>query len=88
MALAQHRLQAWPDAGRVAIREYDERSGRTDIHVFEQWCHLATVHNAAELESLPRHPGVLAFDLDTYRLLQKRLGTGHVPHAGVFLLPG
>jgi len=73
MALAEHRLQAWPHPGRMAIREYDARTGRTDIHVFDQWCHLATVHDEEALAdaTTARHP--LAFDLDTYRLLQKRL---------------
>lgn len=74
MALAQHRLQAWPHPGRVGIREYQAESGRTDIHVFDHWCHLATVSDPSELEEALRTRSALAFDLDTYRLLQKRLG--------------
>ena len=76
LALSAQRLQAWPYPGRVALREHDTRSGRTDVHVFDQWCHLATVHDEAELHSLlqaRRHAAPLAFDLDTYRLLLKRL---------------
>jgi DNA polymerase III subunit epsilon len=88
MALAQQRLQAWPHPGRVAIREYQENTDRTDIHVFDQWCHLATVTNLNELEDLrqltPQHP--LAFDLDTYRLLQKRLGSFGMQGTNVFHL--
>jgi DNA polymerase-3 subunit epsilon len=74
MALAEHRLQAWPHPGRVAIREYHAPSGRTDIHVFDHWCHIATVHDPAELDDAKHVRAALAFDLDTYRLLQKRLG--------------
>jgi DNA polymerase-3 subunit epsilon len=76
MALAQQRLQAWPHPGRIAIREYQAQTGRTDIHVFEQWCHIATVNDPGELEALTQTHQALAFDLDTYRLLQKRLSLG------------
>ncbi len=69
LALAQQQLQVWPHAGKIGLREHHDTSGRTDIHVFDQWCHLATVHDDSELEDAlsSRHP--LAFDLDTYRLL-------------------
>ncbi len=64
----------WPHtAGPIGIREYDARSGRTDIHVFEQWCHLATVHDEEELAQALQTRQALAFDVDTYRLLLKRL---------------
>lgn len=77
IALAEHRLQSWPHAGRMGIREHNPITGRTDIHVFDQWCHVATVHDEAELQEAIAQRQVLAFDLDTYRLLVKRLtGTG------------
>ena len=73
LALAAHRMMAWPHAGRIGLREHDESSGRTDIHIFEHWCHLATVHDEHELQEAlqTRHP--LAFNLDTYRLLRRHL---------------
>jgi len=73
MALAEHRLQVWPHAGAVGLREHDPERGRTDIHVFDQWCHLATVHDEAELEAALETRRALAFDLDSYRLLLKHL---------------
>ncbi|RFO98727.1 DNA polymerase III subunit epsilon [Rhodoferax lacus] len=87
LALGLQRLQAWPHKGRVAIREYQAQTGRTDIHVFDQWCHLATVSDLSELEDAnqTQHDG-LAFDLDTYRLLHKRLGSAGVRDAEVFFL--
>jgi DNA polymerase-3 subunit epsilon len=86
MALAAQRMQAWPHGGRVGIREYHAASGRSEIHVFDQWCHLATVHNEAELHALAseRHP--IAFDLDTYRLLAKRLSAPLERNNAVFLI--
>jgi len=89
MALAQHRLQAWPYEGWVGIREYQTETERCDIHVFDHWCHLATVHDEAELEDL-RHQGrrPLGFDLDTYCLLQKRLTSKARQDASILLLAG
>ena len=55
------------------MREHDAETGRTDIHVFDQWCHLATVHDEAELEAALETRRALAFDLDSYRLLLKHL---------------
>ena len=57
----------------MGIREHNPITGRTDIHVFDQWCHVATVHDEAELQEAIAQRQVLAFDLDTYRLLVKRL---------------
>ncbi len=73
MALAGQRLKAWPHPGRVGIREHHANTGRTDIHVFDHWCHVATVHDDEELQSAREVQQALAFDLDTYRLLVSRL---------------
>jgi DNA polymerase-3 subunit epsilon len=75
LALSQQKLQVWPHAGKVGLREHNERTGRTDIHIFDQWCHLATVQDEAELEDALTSRRTLAFDLDTYRLLIKHLLT-------------
>ena len=73
LALLQHRLHAWPHKGQVHIREYNAATERTDIHVFDHWCHVATVHDEAELAECAHTRKALAFDVDTYRLLVKRL---------------
>jgi len=73
LALAQQKLRVWPYAGKIGLREYDARSGRSNIHIFEQWCHLDTVHDEAELADALGSRGTLAFDLDTYRLLLKHI---------------
>jgi DNA polymerase-3 subunit epsilon len=86
LALAEQRLLAWPHAGKVAIREYHAATDRTDIHVFDHWCHLATVHNESELADAASSRQALAFDLDTYRLLVKRLSQPLGTDRHVFLL--
>jgi DNA polymerase-3 subunit epsilon len=76
LALAAHKLQDWPFTGPVGLREHDTHSGRTDIHVFDHWCHLATVQDEAELHEVLSSRQAMAFDIDTYGLLRKRLALG------------
>ena len=86
-ALHAHRLKAWPFNSPVGIREHDAVSGRTEVHVIDRWCHLATVHDmdsAMEEASARRN---LAFDLDTYRLLVKRLAAPLGTDPSVCMLP-
>ena len=73
LALSAQKLQVWPHAGKVGLREHNPKTGRTDIHLFDQWCHLATVQDEAELADALTSRRALAFDLDTYRLLLKHL---------------
>lgn len=73
LAMASHRLMDWPFAGCIGLREHDPRTGRTDIHLFDRWCHLRTVHDESELSDALDARRVMAFDVDTYQLLRKRL---------------
>ena len=85
IALNEHRLKVWPYAGAIALREYRSDDDRTDIHLFNQWCHITTLHDEASLQTwlqaqTPTDQSTamglekgLAFDLDTYRLLLKTL---------------
>ena len=74
MALVADKLRVWPFAGPVGLREHNPHTGQADIHIFDQWCHLATVRSDEELaEALQARPSVLAFDLDSYRLALKYL---------------
>lgn len=77
LALKQQQLRVWPHAGKIGLREHNAQTGRTDMHVFDQWCHLATVQNEAELDEVIGSNSGLAFDLDTYRLLLKHLVAPH-----------
>ena len=82
LALAAERLRAWPYAGPIALREHDAQTERTDVHVFDQWRHLGTVHDPAGLADLLEGRGETAsagFDLDLYRLLLSQLGGAKGP---------
>ena len=73
MTLAAQKLQVWPYPGRIGLREHNETTGKTDMHVFDQWCLLATVQDEAQWAEMVQTDTQLAFDLDTYRLLLKHL---------------
>ncbi len=87
LALAAHKLQDWPFAGPVGVREHDASTGRSDIHVFDHWCHLATVQDPSELQDVLASRRVMAFDVDTYSLLRKRLVAGGKASAGLIRFP-
>ena len=89
LALAAERLRAWPYAGPIGLREHDAQRERTDIHVFDQWRHLATVQSQTELSDLlegRRDDAPGGFDLDTYRLLLSRLLGAKGPPPGLLRL--
>ncbi len=65
-ALSAYRLLMWPYAGRIGIREYNPDHDISEIHVFDQWCHLGTAKVYHELDELSAQP---SFDRDTYRYL-------------------
>lgn len=72
-ALSAHKLKAWPYQGKLAIREVCELTGRTAIHIFDQWCHLTTVDNGNDYAEALSSKSIFAFDHDTYKLLLKAI---------------
>lgn len=78
-ALVPHRVHVWPFAGPVAWREHDASAQRSELHVFDQWCHVGTVGDEAELQGLLESSAPLQFDLDVYQLLRKRVDAAASP---------
>jgi DNA polymerase-3 subunit epsilon len=72
-ALAPYALQRWPYPDAVGVRESSVIGERTEVHVFRDWCWLATVRDDSELATVLDAPPRGEFDLDTYRLLARRL---------------
>jgi DNA polymerase-3 subunit epsilon len=72
-ALAPHALKRWPYPDAVGVRESSLTGERTEVHVFRNWCWLATARDESELASVLDAPPRGEFDLDIYRLLVRRL---------------
>lgn len=75
-ALTSLRLKSWPYPGKIGIREFDEATQRSQLHIFENWRHLGTVEDEGALEDVLQTSssvGSLDFDADIYNLLQKSL---------------
>ncbi|KQT34148.1 DNA polymerase III subunit epsilon [Methylophilus sp. Leaf414] len=72
-ALISIRLKSWPYKGRIGIREVDKATGKTQVQIFDQWCHIATVDDEIQMDEARQSRFELNFDLDTYKLLAKAL---------------
>ncbi|WP_079435959.1 exonuclease domain-containing protein [Zoogloea sp. LCSB751] len=66
MALQKLKVEAWPHAGPVGIRE------GTAVHVVDNWCYLGTAKDEAEVFAL-LETARPAFDGDVFKILQKAL---------------
>ena len=75
-ALSRLHVKTWPYRGPVGLIEHDG-NGRTDVHLVNNWCYLGTAHSEEEvwqlLEEAPQRP---AFDIDTYKILNKAMLSG------------
>jgi len=74
-ALAPLAIPHWPAAGVGLVRE-SASDGRTDVHLFRDWCWLGTARDDGELASLVEAPQSAAFDLDVVKLLVRRHRAG------------
>ncbi len=72
-ALSRLHVKTWPYHGPIGLIE-DNGSGRTDVHLVNNWCYLGTAQSEDQiwqlLEEAPQRP---AFDIDTYKILSKSL---------------
>jgi DNA polymerase III subunit epsilon len=71
MALIPHRLKPWPFSGPVGISERNPND-REQIHVIDDWRHLATLEEGDEL---PERSKPQPFDIDVYKILLRYLNT-------------
>jgi DNA polymerase-3 subunit epsilon len=74
-ALISQSIRAWPFSGPVGIRERG-RGGRTDIHVFDEWCYLGTAVSRGQLWDMLGPGYERRFDPDCYRILDRFLRAG------------
>jgi len=69
-ALAPYRVNDWPWAGRIVIRERHPDGRFEEAHVFERWCHLGTARSEQELADLTEARAQIDFDPDIYKIVQ------------------
>lgn len=75
-ALARMKVNPWPYAVPVGIRETASWGGVSQIHVIDRWRYLGSVASQDELEN-ELDAGLnqaVEFDLNTYKLLNRYLG--------------
>lgn len=71
-AFAKLKVKTWPFEGTIGLIE--RGTERTDVHVVNNWCYLGTAHAEDEVHDLlGQAPSRPAFDLDTYKILQRAL---------------
>jgi len=73
LALASLRLKPWPFPGPVGIRECGAMGEGSVLHVVDQWRHLGTAVNDAEVADLIERCAAAAFDPDGYRIIARCL---------------
>jgi DNA polymerase III subunit epsilon len=71
--MAPRALQEWPYPAMVWAQETSVTGDRTDFHVFQDWCWVGTAQDSASLQAILDAPPQVAFDLDIYRVLHRRL---------------
>ncbi len=74
VAVDLRALHPWPWPGPIGLREHHAETGRTDIHLFQAWCHIATVKDEQALAEFAEQPYAVQarpLDMDIYRLLVK-----------------
>jgi DNA polymerase-3 subunit epsilon len=72
-ALSRLRIRPWPYSGRIAVRERDPHSERSEFHVIDQWRYVGTAKTEAELHELTEAAARDMVDLDTYKMLARFL---------------
>ena len=71
-ALSALGPKPWPWSGAVFVRESNAHSGREMFHLFDRWCHLGSVPDAASLAAMAASTA-RAFDADVARILTRWL---------------
>ena len=74
-ALAPLLIPPWPAGGMALVRECSP-DGRTDVHLFRDWCWLGTARDDGELAALVEAPCRPEFDFEVTKLLVRRHRAG------------
>ncbi|WP_298940162.1 exonuclease domain-containing protein [uncultured Psychromonas sp.] len=75
-ALAPIKLKGWPYQGAIGIKEYNQESDISCIHIISHWLYLGNVSNESELESFDFDTTV-KLDTDFYKICISQLQKNH-----------
>jgi DNA polymerase-3 subunit epsilon len=73
LALASLRLRPWPFPGAIGMRERGAPGEGMVLHVVDQWRHLGTARDDAEVAALLERTRRAPFDPDSYRIIARCL---------------
>ncbi|MFL6580781.1 MAG: exonuclease domain-containing protein [Burkholderiales bacterium] len=68
-ALYALRMRDWPHPGPIGVREHDAITGRTEVHVLDQWRHLGSAEDDGALHDILQSNTDKPFDASVYRIL-------------------
>jgi DNA polymerase-3 subunit epsilon len=68
-ALYALRMRDWPHPGPIGVREHDAITGRTEVHVLDQWRHLGSAEEDGALQDILQSNTDKPFDASVYRIL-------------------
>lgn len=75
-ALAPIKIKGWPYKGAIGIKEYNEKSDISCIHIISHWLYLGRVSNESELADFSFDKTV-KLDTDFYKICISQLQKNH-----------
>lgn len=75
-ALAPIKIKGWPYQGAIGIKEYNEKSDISCIHIISHWLYLGHVNNECELSDFSFDTTV-KLDIDFYKICISQLQKNH-----------
>jgi DNA polymerase-3 subunit epsilon len=75
-ALTPIKNKGWPYQGAIGIKEYNEKSDITCIHIISHWLYLGQVNNESELADFS-FDKVAKLDIDFYKICVSQLQKNH-----------
>lgn len=75
-ALAPIKIQGWPYDGAIGIKEYNEKSDISCIHIISHWLYLGQVSDESELADFS-YNSAIQLDIDFYRICIAQIQKKH-----------
>ena len=73
LAFSSLEIARWPFDGALCIAEHSDINDRHQWHLLYQWRYLGSTERSDQCDELLKKAESTAFDMDTYRILQRQL---------------